>query len=67
MVGEKLHAEHVVEFADAVKLYSFRVINVQPFLLSHSIHGLAVEPPVEVRRCFFTYLSPFGVIVVMVC
>jgi len=45
VVGEELHAEDVVELADAVQLDSFGVVDVQPLLLSHGIHGLAVEPP----------------------
>lgn len=53
MVGEELHTKDVVEFADAVKLYPFRVIYVQPFLLSYGIHGLGVEPPAEGRSQLF--------------
>lgn len=45
MVREELHAEDVVELADAVQLYSFGVVNVEPLLLSHCIHVLTVEPP----------------------
>lgn len=57
VVREELHAKDVVEFADAVKLDSFRVIDVQPFLLSHGIHALTVEPPAEGRSCCFVYIS----------
>lgn len=49
MVREELHSKDIIEFADAVKLYPFRVIDVQPFLLSHGIHSLAVEPPEDGR------------------
>lgn len=57
MVGEELHTKDIVEFADAVKLYAFRVIDVQPFPLSHGIHGLAMEPPTEGRSCFFVFFT----------
>lgn len=45
MERQKLHPEDVVEFADAVKLDSFGVVDIEALLLSHRIHGLTVEPP----------------------
>lgn len=45
MVGEKLHAENIVELADAVELDALVVIDIQPLLLSHCKQGLTVEPP----------------------
>jgi hypothetical protein len=45
VVGEKLHAENIVELADAVELDALVVIDIQPLLLSHCKQSLTVEPP----------------------
>lgn len=52
MVGEELHTKDVIELADAVKLYSIRVIDIEPLLLSYCIHGLTMEPPAETQNQF---------------
>ena len=54
VIREELHAEDVVELADAVKLYSVGVVNVQPLLLSHCVHGLTVKPPTQRQKCVNT-------------
>lgn len=53
MVWKELHTKDIIEFADTVKLYSIRVIDIQPFLLSYCIHGLSVEPPLKKGRNVF--------------
>lgn len=45
MVRKELHAEHVIESADAVQLDPSGVVDIQPLLLSNCKHGLSVEPP----------------------
>lgn len=42
MVGEELHAEDVVELANAVQLHTLGVVDVQPLLLSSRKHVLVV-------------------------
>lgn len=55
MVGEELHTKDIIEFADAVKLYSIGVIDIEPLLLSHCIHGLTMQPPkYEQKLILFT-------------
>lgn len=52
MVGKKLHPENVVELADAVKLDSAGVVDIEPLFLSHCVHGFAVEPPADTHKHF---------------
>ena len=66
MVREELHSQDIIEFSDAVKLYSIWVIDIQPLLLSHRIHGLTVKPPTKRRNnrklVFFTRIMITAVI-----